>query len=109
MTSRIITVEPFDLVVFGGAGDLAYRKLLPALYHRHRDGQLPTVARIVGVSRRGMTDAEYRQATRRALEEHVAEADRDDPALIETFLHRLHFVPRRRRRRMPGGPTSSSF
>jgi glucose-6-phosphate 1-dehydrogenase len=93
MTSRIITVDPFDLVVFGGAGDLAYRKLLPALYHRHRDGQLPTVARIVGVSRRGMTDAEYRQATRQALEEHVAEADRDDPALIETFLHRLHFVP----------------
>ena len=40
MTSRIIAVEPFDLVVFGGAGDLAYRKLLPALYHRHRDGQI---------------------------------------------------------------------
>jgi glucose-6-phosphate 1-dehydrogenase len=40
-----------------------------------------------------MTDAEYRQATRKGLEEHVAEADRDDPALIETFLHRLHFVP----------------
>ena len=93
MTSRIITVDPFDLVVFGGAGDLAYRKLLPALYHRHRDGQLPTVARIVGVSRRGMTDAQYREATRKALDEHVAQADRGDPALIETFLHRLHFVP----------------
>ena len=92
MTSRIITVDPFDLVVFGGAGDLAYRKLLPALYHRHRDGQLPTVARIIGVSRRGMSDAEYRAATRQALIEHVSEADRD-PALVETFLHRLHFVP----------------
>ena len=92
MTSRIITVEPFDLVVFGGAGDLAYRKLLPALYQRHRDGQIPTVARIVGVSRRTMSDAEYRDATRQALAEHVAEADRD-PLLIETFLKRLHFVP----------------
>lgn len=92
MTSRIITVDPFDLVVFGGAGDLAYRKLLPALYHRHRDGQLPTVARIVGVSRRAMTDADYRQATRKAFDEHVAQPDRDDPAVIETFLHRLHFV-----------------
>jgi glucose-6-phosphate 1-dehydrogenase len=92
MTSRIIAVEPFDLVVFGGAGDLAYRKLLPALYHRHRDGQLPTVARIVGVSRRAMTDQEYREATRAALVEHVSEADRD-PALVETFLKRLHFVP----------------
>ena len=92
MTSRIIAVEPFDLVVFGGAGDLAYRKLLPALYQRHRDGQLPTAARVVGVSRRAMSDADYRAATRTALAEHVAEADRD-PALVETFLHRLHFVP----------------
>jgi glucose-6-phosphate 1-dehydrogenase len=92
MTSRIIAVEPFDLVVFGGAGDLAYRKLLPALYQRHRDGQIPTVARIIGVSRRPMSDEEYRVATRQALGEHVAEADRD-PAVLETFLNRLHFVP----------------
>ena len=92
MTSRIITVEPFDLVVFGGAGDLAYRKLLPALYHRHRDGQLPTMARIIGVSRRAMSDEEYRDATRKALAAHISEDERD-PALVETFLHRLHFVP----------------
>jgi glucose-6-phosphate 1-dehydrogenase len=41
MTSRIIAVDPFDLVVFGATGDLAYRKLMPALYHRHRDEQIP--------------------------------------------------------------------
>ncbi len=93
MTSRIIAVEPFDLIVFGGAGDLAYRKLLPAMYHRHRDGQLPTVARIVGVSRRAMSDDEYRAATKKALDEFVAANDRDDPAVMETFLNRLHFVP----------------
>ena len=92
MTSRIIAVEPFDLVVFGGAGDLAYRKLLPALYHRHRDGQLPSTGRIIGVSRRGMNDADYRAQTKAALADHVAASDRD-PALMETFLHRLHFVP----------------
>ena len=91
MSSRIIAVEPFDLIVFGGAGDLAYRKLLPAMYHRHRDGQLPSVGRIVGVSRRGMSDAEYREATRKALNEHVREDERDATS-IETFLQRLHFV-----------------
>jgi glucose-6-phosphate 1-dehydrogenase len=91
MTSRIIAVEPFDLVVFGGAGDLAYRKLLPALYQRHRDGQIPTVARIIGASRREMSDDGYREATRQALEQHVSAADRD-PALVKTFLKRLHFV-----------------
>ena len=92
MTSRIITVEPFDLVVFGGSGDLAYRKLLPAMYERDRDGQLPDAARIIGVSRRPMSDDEYRAATRKALGEHVATADRD-PAAIDKFLKRLHFLP----------------
>ena len=48
MTSRIIVVDPFDYVVFGGTGDLARRKLLPALYHRELDGQLPEEARIIG-------------------------------------------------------------
>ena len=92
MTSRIIAVEPFDFVVFGGAGDLAYRKLLPALYERHLDGQIPTVTRIIGVSRRQMSDADYREATRRALKEHASDGTGDE-AVLETFLNRLHFVP----------------
>jgi glucose-6-phosphate 1-dehydrogenase len=91
MTSRIIAVDPFDFVVFGGAGDLAYRKLLPSLYERHIDGQIPTVTRIIGVSRRQMSDADYREATRRALADH-APGGTGDEAVMETFLNRLHFV-----------------
>ena len=91
MSSRIISVDPFDLVVFGGAGDLAYRKLLPALFERDRDGQIPPIARIIGVSRRSMKDSEYRAATAAALAKHVSEDERD-PAAVETFLKRLHFV-----------------
>ncbi len=34
-------VESFDLIIFGGTGDLAMRKLLPALWYRHCDGQFP--------------------------------------------------------------------
>ena len=92
MSSRIIAVEPFDFIVFGGAGDLAYRKLLPALYRRHLDGQIPTVTRIVGVSRRRMSNDDYRRATRKALIEHVPDGI-GDAAVLETFLNRLHFVP----------------
>ena len=92
MTSRIIAVDPFDFVVFGGAGDLAYRKLLPALYERHLDGQIPTVTRIIGVSRRHMSDDEYRAATRKALVDHAPDGTPDE-AVLETFLKRLHFVP----------------
>ena len=92
MSSRIIAVEPFDLVVFGGAGDLAYRKLLPALYKRHHDGQLPTMARIIGVSRRAISDEDYRAATLKHLGEHVPEGDLDE-AVVHSFLNRLHFRP----------------
>lgn len=64
MNARIIPVEPFDYVVFGGTGDLAYRKLLPALYHRFRDGQVPADCRVIGVSRRDRTSEAYREETR---------------------------------------------
>jgi hypothetical protein len=40
MTAQFSPVDPFDLVVFGGTGDLAMRKLLPGLYNRDSDGQL---------------------------------------------------------------------
>ncbi|MDO9322600.1 MAG: glucose-6-phosphate dehydrogenase, partial [Pseudomonas sp.] len=37
---------PCDMLVFGGTGDLALHKLLPALYHLHREGRLPADMRI---------------------------------------------------------------
>jgi glucose-6-phosphate 1-dehydrogenase len=91
MTSRIIAVEPFDLVVFGGTGDLAYRKLLPALFHRHADGQIPKTARITGVSRRALSDDEYRAAAREALTEHVPAAERPEKQ-VDSFLEKLRYL-----------------
>ena len=55
MTSRVIPVDPFTLVVFGATGDLARRKLLPAMLHRDLAGQIPPRARIIGVARRPLT------------------------------------------------------
>jgi len=52
------TDTAFDLVVFGGAGDLTTRKLVPALFWRHRDGVLPPGA-IIGASRRTMDRDTY--------------------------------------------------
>ncbi|MHA1549557.1 MAG: glucose-6-phosphate dehydrogenase [Alphaproteobacteria bacterium] len=91
MTSRIIVVEPFDIVVFGGSGDLAFRKLLPALFHRHIDGQLPANARIIGASRGDVSDEAYRAQTSEALSKFAPQAD-DSQALKHAFLERLHFV-----------------
>ncbi len=50
----------FDLVLFGGTGDLAWRKLLPALAQAHRHGTLPEGGRIIGVARDELSDDGYR-------------------------------------------------
>ena len=50
----------FDLVFFGGTGDLVWRKLMPALFQAFRHGTLPEGGRIIGVARDPMTDAQYR-------------------------------------------------
>ena len=50
----------FDLVFFGGTGDLVWRKLMPALFQAFRHGTLPEGGRIIGVARDGMTDEQYR-------------------------------------------------
>jgi glucose-6-phosphate 1-dehydrogenase len=91
MTARVIAVEPFDLVVFGATGDLAVRKLIPALYHRFADGQMPGNARIIGASRRAMTDEEFRTLAQEALEKHVA-ANEQDEASMAHFRGMLSYV-----------------
>ena len=91
MTPRIIPVDLFDIVVFGATGDLSQRKLLPALFHRDMQGQLPPGARIIGSSRRPMSDADFRKFAETAVVAHVAEADRPAEALAR-FLERLSYI-----------------
>ena len=55
----MITVNPFDLVIFGGTGDLAARKLLPAMYYRHCAGQLPVDGRILALGRQDLSREQY--------------------------------------------------
>src|SRR3954471_1785902 len=81
-------VSPCDFVVFGGTGDLAVRKLLPALYLRDRAGQLPPQTRVLAVSRSGLDDAGYRDKIRGELPRFLAPADLDEAAL-DRFVGRL--------------------
>jgi len=89
MVSRVIEVDEFDLVVFGASGDLAHRKLLPALYHRYDDGQVPDGARIFCSSRRSYSDEEYRAWAREAIEEHVKDHKTDK---LDAFLEKICYV-----------------
>jgi len=75
-------VEDFDLAIFGGTGDLALRKLLPALLRRFADGQIGAASRIIGVARDAMSDADYRERVRHALGTCVGV----DAGTLERFL-----------------------
>ncbi|NRA98753.1 MAG: glucose-6-phosphate dehydrogenase [Rhodobacteraceae bacterium] len=91
MVSRVIPVAPFDLVIFGGTGDLARRKILPGLFARFSSGQMPEEARIIGAARSDLDDAGYRKMIGGALKEFTPEACKD-AELVTAFLNRLHYV-----------------
>lgn len=91
MTAQTIPVDPFELIVFGGTGDLSYRKLLPALFHRDCAGQIVGPSRILAVSRRDMSAEAFRNATRDAIERFVAVEDRT-PEAVEHFLNRVSYT-----------------
>jgi glucose-6-phosphate 1-dehydrogenase len=91
MSAQIMAVPAFDLVVFGGTGDLARRKLMPALYYRDRDEQIPPESRIIGVSRGDLGRDDYAALIEAALREHLPEAALD-PDCLARFLGRLDHI-----------------
>ncbi|MBS0564749.1 MAG: glucose-6-phosphate dehydrogenase [Proteobacteria bacterium] len=91
MVSRVIPVENFDLVVFGGTGDLARRKILPGLFRRYAGGHIPDAARIIGAARAEMDDAAFRAFAGAAIAEFVDE-DKRQGDMVERFLAHLGYV-----------------
>ncbi|MCE4224510.1 glucose-6-phosphate dehydrogenase [Methylobacterium sp. C25] len=89
--ATIIPVASFDYVVFGATGDLTRRKLLPALYYRFRDGQIPGSSRIIGASRSELSREEFRDRSREALREFIPPSHLDEAALA-SFLDHLYYV-----------------
>jgi glucose-6-phosphate 1-dehydrogenase len=85
VSSRIIPVQPFDYVVFGATGDLTKRKLIPALYHRFKDGQFDEQSRIIGVSRSALDNTAFQKLARDAVTEFV-EKPYQDKATIDRFV-----------------------
>ncbi|MDJ0821426.1 MAG: glucose-6-phosphate dehydrogenase [Paracoccaceae bacterium] len=83
MPSRVIPVDPFDLVIFGGTGDLARRKILPGLFRRFCAGQVRKDAQIIGAARSDMTDAEYRALVAEAVREFAGGRACEDGTLDE--------------------------
>jgi len=91
MTSQFIPVQAFDYIVFGGTGDLAERKLIPALFRRYCDGQIPDTSRIIGAARSEMDHNEYRKFARDALDQYVTSTELTRKC-VGDFLDLLHYV-----------------
>jgi len=90
MASRVIPVDPFDLVIFGGTGDLARRKILPGLFRRFCQGQMTPESQIIGAARAEMDDAGFRQLVADAITEFGPKDA--NPKDIAAFLTRLGYV-----------------
>ena len=81
----------FDLVVVGGTGDLAWRKLMPALFQAFRHGKLPEGGRILAVSRQEMSDDAYRAWLKERFQE-VEGAKRPSDEEFARFAGLLHYL-----------------
>ena len=80
----------FDLVFFGGTGDLTWRKLMPALFQAFRHGKLPEGGRILAVARDDQTDERYREWLKERFRE-VDGAKRPNDEEFERFAALLHY------------------
>src|SRR5580765_6717797 len=82
--------EPAAMVIFGASGDLARRKLLPALYSLTRDRLLPGRFAIIGFARRAVSDDAFREEMRAASNE-FARRRPIDPELWAAFARNIFY------------------
>src|SRR3954467_6331069 len=82
--------EPHVIVLFGAAGDLAKRKLLPGLFHLSQAGLIPD-CRIIGTSLEDLDDDAFRALAKEAC--HNFGRKIADPATLDVFLEKLSYVP----------------
>jgi glucose-6-phosphate 1-dehydrogenase len=90
-TGRVQTPDDHVVVLFGSTGDLARRKLLPGLFHLAEAGLLPAGYRIVGTSRKSLTDDEFRVHARAAVDEFGRRPP--DGGDWDAFARRLRYAP----------------
>jgi glucose-6-phosphate 1-dehydrogenase len=86
-----LPVHPTTLVIFGATGDLAKRKLLPAIYNLAHDGALPDTFYLVGCSRSDMPHGDYRDLAIDAIKQFSRREP--DPKVLDALLEDVRYVP----------------
>jgi glucose-6-phosphate 1-dehydrogenase len=84
-------VHPTTVVIFGGTGDLAHRKLLPAFYNLAHEGALPERFNLIAVSRSDIPHGDYRAMAKESIEQYSRRTP--DPDVLEKLLEQVRYVP----------------
>jgi glucose-6-phosphate 1-dehydrogenase len=86
-----LPVHPTTLVIFGATGDLAHRKLLPALYNLAHEGSLPERFNLVGVSRADKPHEDYRAEMRESIQKFSRTPP--NPDVLDKLLEHVKYIP----------------
>ena len=86
-----LPVRPTALIIFGATGDLAHRKLLPALYNLAHEGALPERFEMIGVARRDQEHDDFREMARESIERFSRR--RPDPKVLNGLIDDMRYVP----------------
>src|SRR3954465_8085247 len=85
-----LPVHPTTMVIFGATGDLAKRKLLPALYNLAHEGALPERFNLIGVSRGELTDEQFQDEARESINEFSRR--KPDATVLDSFCGHMRYV-----------------
>ena len=86
------TAEPCAVVIFGASGDLAKRKLIPALYRLVQERLLPAEFAIIGLGRTSMSDDEFRDKMKSSVQE-FSESKSVDEEVWRSFAQGIRYLP----------------
>ncbi|HEX6712723.1 MAG TPA: glucose-6-phosphate dehydrogenase [Thermoleophilaceae bacterium] len=86
-----LPVHPTTLVIFGASGDLAKRKLLPAIYNLAHEGALPERFNLIGCARSEWSDDEFRDVAKEAIEKFSRR--KPDATVLDGLLSAARYVP----------------
>jgi glucose-6-phosphate 1-dehydrogenase len=86
-----LPVHPTSLVIFGATGDLAHRKLLPALYNLAHEGALPERFELIGIARKDQPHEDFRALARESIERFSR--TKPDKDVLDGLLEDVRYLP----------------
>lgn len=83
-------MEAATFILFGSTGDLAKRKIYPALFNLYLDGKLPTAFSVIGLGRKAVSDAEFQSRIEQSIRSFSRRRVQDEAGL-KTFLEAFRY------------------